>query len=142
MSRGTRFKRSQLQQLGFHQIAPGEWGKDGVQSNDTKPQVAKHQRNERSTAFSEKKDQGPREESVRYRLIVHSYRTRLIDPSNASMKQIEDCLTPPQGRKNYGLGIIPDDSAEYCDQPIFLQTKVPKGQERTEIEVIKYKVKK
>jgi hypothetical protein len=79
--------------------------------------------------------------ALRHRLIIHSYRTRLIDPSNASMKTIEDCLSKPQGKvKQYGIGIFPDDSPKYCDQPLFLQTKVDKGEERTEIEVLQYYV--
>ena len=57
------------------------------------------------------------------------------------MKQIEDCLTSPQGRKKYGLGVIPDDSAEFCDQPLYLQTKVMKGDERTTVEVLQYELK-
>ena len=111
-----------------------------VSSDNSKPSLAEHQHDECGPALAAKKDQRPGAGSVRYRVIVHSYRTRLIDPSNASVKQIEDCLTPPQGRKSYGIGIIPDDSPKYCDQPIFLQTKVGKGEERTEIEVLRYLV--
>lgn len=85
-------------------------------------------------------DQGEGKGRIRFRVVVHSYRTNLIDASNASIKQIEDCLTPAQGRKTYGLGIVPDDSPEYCDQPLFLQTKVKKGHERTIIEVLKYTI--
>ena len=53
-----------------------------------------------------------------------------MDPSNACFKALEDCLTTN--------GVIPDDGPQFCDQPIFLQTLVPKGQERTDIEVLAY----
>lgn len=135
-----RFTESQLIQRGFRKDASGQWRKDNLPPDDPESSPPKHQRDECSSALAAKEDQGPGEERVRYRIVIHSYRTKLIDPSNASVKQIEDCLTPPQGRKSYGLGIIPDDSAEYCDQPLFLQTKVKKGQERTEIEVLRYSV--
>jgi len=139
VSRVNKFTESQLQQLGFNQLPSGAWSKDGVQTDDSKPQAAESKPNECSAALEKEKDQGCREEGLRYRLVVHSYRTQFIDPSNASMKQIEDCLTLPQGRKNYGIGIFPDDSPTYCDQPLFLQTKVKKDQERTDIEVLCYR---
>ena len=139
MSNGNKFTTTQLRELGFHLQPTGEWSKERVQVDDTKPQIAELKRDECSSPLAEEEDKGSRENCVRYRLIVHSYRTRLIDPSNASIKQIEDCLSPPQGRKDYGIGVFPDDSHEYCDQPLFLQTKVKKGEERTEIEVLEYR---
>ena len=141
MSEG-KFTKSQLIELGFHQTDEGIWSKRNIPANDTKPQTAELERDECSSPLAKEKDQGPRKESFRFRLVVHSYRTRLIDASNASIKQIEDCLTPAQGRKTYGIGIFPDDSPEYCDQPLFLQTKVKKGEEKTEIEVYRYEVEK
>lgn len=133
-----RFTESQLLQRGFRKDASGSWSKDHIPAHHSQSSTPEHQPDERCGTLAEEENQGQGEGRVRYRLVVHSYRTRLIDPSNASLKQIEDCLTPPQGRKSYGLGVIPDDSAEYCDQPLFLQTKVKKGQERTEIEVLRY----
>ena len=140
MSNGNKFTTAQLRELGFHLQPSGEWSKDRVQVDDTKPQIAEPERDECSSPLAEEEDQGPRKGSLRFRLIIHSYRTRLIDASNASIKQIEDCLTPAQGRKTYGIGVFPDDSPEYCDQPLFLQTKVKKGEEKTEIEVLQYYV--
>ena len=140
MSNGNKFTESQLKQLGFHQLPSGEWSKDGVQANDTSSPAPEHKPAKSSRSKGQVKDEADGALAVRYRLIVHSYRTRLIDPSNASMKQIEDCLSSPQGRKNYGISVFPDDSPKFCDQPLFLQTKVDKGNERTEIEVLKYYV--
>jgi len=137
-NKNGKFTTSQLQQLGFHLDASGAWCKDDIQTRNSKPPLAVNKRDERRPPLAADEDQASGARRVRYRLIVHSFRTVLIDPSNASMKQIEDSLSSPQGRKSYGLGIIPDDSAEYCDQPLFLQTKVKKGQERTEIEVLEY----
>ena len=134
------FTESKLKQLGFHLQPSGEWSKDRVPADDTKPQVAEHKRHERTQRDRKVETKEDGALALRFRLIVHSYRTRLIDPSNASMKTIEDCLSLPQGRKDYGIGIFPDDSPKYCDQPLFLQTKVKKGEERTEIEVLKYNV--
>jgi hypothetical protein len=140
MSNGNKFTTTQLKQLGFHLQPSGEWSKDRVPADDTKPQTAEHQRHERTECAGEIETKENGALSFRYRLVVHSYRTKLIDPSNASMKTIEDCLSLPMGRKAYGIGIFPDDSAEYCDQPLFLQTKVAKGEEKTEIEVLIYSV--
>ena len=140
MSHGKRFSASKLEQLGFHQTSEGQWSKDSIQDDNPQSQASKSQSDECSSKVAEEKDKGSGEGCLRYRLIVHSYRTHFIDPSNASVKQIEDCLTPTQGRKDYGIGIIPDDSPLYCDQPLFLQTKVKKGFERTEIEMLSYYV--
>jgi hypothetical protein len=137
---GNGFTAAQLKQRGFSPDASGSWSRDSVPAHDSRSSAAEHQRDECGSTLAAEKDQRPGEGGIRYRVIVHSYRTRLIDPSNASIKQIEDCLTPPQGRKAYGIGVIPDDSAQYCDQPLFLQTQVKKGEERTEIEVLKYNV--
>jgi hypothetical protein len=140
VSNGNKFTTTQLKQLGFHLQPSGEWSKDRVQADDTKPQTAEHQRHERAKRDTEIKTKEDGALSFRYRHIIHSHRTKLIDPSNASMKTIEDCLSLPQGRKNYGIGIFPDDSPKHCDQPLFLQTKVAKGEEKTEIEVLRYSV--
>jgi hypothetical protein len=134
------FTTSKLIELGFHLQPSGEWSKDRVPANDPKPPAPKHKLPKQSKRAGKVKAKANREVAFRYRLIVHSYRTRLIDPSNASMKTIEDCLSLPKSPKNYGIGIFPDDSPEYCDQPLFLQTKVKKGHERTEIEVLRYEV--
>lgn len=138
MSNG--FTTSKLIKLGFHLQPTGEWSKDRVQADDTRPQDAKHKRHEQPKRSGKVKEEKDGALSLRHRLIIHSYRTKLIDPSNASMKTIEDCLSLPQGRKSYGIGVFPDDSAKYCDQPLFLQTKVAKGEEKTEIEVLQYYV--
>ena len=140
MSRGTRFTEEQLRERGFNPSANGSWSQGNLFSDDSKPSTSKHQQHECSEPLESQEDQGQGEKSLRYRLIITSYRTQLIDPSNASIKQIEDCLTPPQGKKKYGIGIIPDDSPKFCDQPLFLQYKVKKEEERTEITVLKYKL--
>ena len=54
----------------------------------------------------------------------------LIDNSNPYFKAIEDRLTHH--------AIIPDDSPKYCDQPLYIQTTVMPGEERTEIIVLTY----
>jgi len=136
-----RFTEAQLKELGFNPDAQGElWSKDDLPTNDPEPQAAVDKHDEREAPLAEKEDQGRGEESIRYSLIVHSYRTNAIDFSNFSVKQLEDMLSEPQGRKNYGIGIFPDDSPAYCDQPIHLYTKVKKGDERTEIEVLRYEI--
>ncbi len=60
------------------------------------------------------------------RLIIHSYRVRLVDFANlvGGAKAIPDCLVR--------LGYIKDDSPRWfsCD---YFQTQVPRGDERTEI---------
>jgi hypothetical protein len=140
MSNDNKFTESQLKQLGFHLKPSGEWSKDGVQVNNPKPHATEHKPDEQEDRHRKIKAEENGKVSFRYRLIIHSYRTRLIDPSNASMKTIEDCLSDPSKAKNYGIGIFPDDSAKYCDQPLFLQTKVKKGEEKTEIEVLRYEV--
>jgi len=134
------FTTSQLIKLGFHLQPSGEWSKERVQADDTRPHPHEHKPTKSSKRESKIKAETDGEMAFRYRLVIHSYRTKLIDPSNASMKTIEDCLSLPMGRKDYGIGIFPDDSAEYCDQPLFLQTKVKKGEEKTEIEVLRYSV--
>jgi len=140
MKNGNKFTESQLEKLGFTQDAQGKWSKHHLQSNNSKPQIAELESDERCSILAKEKDQGRGEASIRYRLVIHSFRTQFLDWNNMAIKQIEDCLTLPKGRKTYGIGIIPDDSVEFCDQPILLQTKVKKGEERTEIEVLKYEV--
>ena len=140
MANGNKFTETQLLQLGFHKDAEGQWSKDSIQNDNTKPQKPINKSDERSEPLAEKENKGCSETGFRYRLIIHSYRTHSIDFSNISVKQIEDCLSGSQGRKKYGLGIYPDDSIEFCDQPLVLQTKVKKGEERTEIEVLRYRI--
>lgn len=142
---GVRFTASQLAERGYSaDDARSEWSKDDLSSRDSRSPRAEHQSDE----LDEAKGENPHEEAgtpavhagTRFCLVVTSYRTKLIDPSNASMKQIEDCLTPPQGGKKYGIGIFPDDSAQWCDQPLFLQELVKKGEERTEVMVMQYEL--
>ena len=138
MSNEGKFTEKQLRELGFNPSASGPWCKDDLSSDAPKSSTAHSEQNECGRSLAKEEHQGLREEGLRFRLIIHSYRTTLIDEGNASMKQIEDCLTLPQGRKKYGIGVFPDDSPQFCDQPLFLQTKVKKGLERTEIEVLAY----
>jgi len=134
--------KSQLQKLGFNpDDEGGVWSKNSVPNDNPKPSASEHKPDERGSEVAEEEDKGWGKGSVRYSLIIHSYRTNAIDYSNFSVKQIEDMLSAPQGRKDYGIGVFPDDSPEYCDQPIHLFTKVKKGEEKTEIEVLKYKIK-
>lgn len=134
MSHGNKFTESQLRQLGFHPDAEGCWSKDSIPSHAPRPQIADvepdaNRKLEIKAAKKSRREEGfPR--GVRFILIVHSYRTRLIDPSNACFKALEDCLV-----KN---GVFPDDSPEFCDPPIFLQSMVKEGNEKTEIEVLAY----
>lgn len=136
-----KFTKAQLKELGFNpDDGEGVWSKGSVQADDPKPQAAKHKHNERKATLAEEEDKRSREGGFRYSLIIASYRTHKIDFSNFSVKQIEDMLSEPQGRKDYGIGVFPDDSIDYCDQPIHLQYIVKKGEERTEIRVLKYKI--
>jgi hypothetical protein len=136
------FTEKQLRERGFSPDSSGSWSKDDIPTNHPEPPATVSKRDECQASLAEEESEGPRASSfrdgARYRVIITSYRTTLIDPSNASMKQLEDCLTPPQGTKKYGAGIIPDDSPKYCDQPLYIQHKVKKGLERTEIEVLEY----
>lgn len=137
MSLGTRFTKAQLEQLGFYQTVALIWSKDGAEADTARASAANvepsTQRRPKSKALRNKaQGKGGIQEGVRYRLVIHSFRTRLVDPSNAYFKAIEDSAVEK--------GLIPDDSPEYCDQPLFLQTKVKKNQERTEIELLAYSV--
>lgn len=70
----------------------------------------------------------PREEKVstRFHVRLTSFRSRLIDPDNICPKYAIDCC-------RY-CGWLPDDSAKYMTFEV-KQEKVPKGEERTEIEI-------
>lgn len=136
MSNGTRFTTAQLSERGFSPDDKGSWSKNGVHNNNSKsPDLQlEHSKNVQRKAGDSTQEKGKEDVSrrYRYRLVIHSYRTELLDPSNPCFKALEDCLT--------NHGIIPDDSWEHCDQPIFLQTRVAKGQERTEIEVLRIEI--
>jgi len=133
--------KAQLEKLGFNSDASGEvWSKDDIQADDTKPQAAIPEPDVPGAEVAAQQDEEDGEGGFRYCTIIHSYRTHSIDYSNFSVKTIEDCLSSPSGRKKYGLGVFPDDSPEFCDQPIHLYTKVQEGHEKTEIEVLKYKI--
>ena len=139
---------SQDQQVkrGASCLPDGSGSGGGVSDDDQEPSPPLDQSDECGESLGAKENKGLGKSSLdgcsldlRYRLIVRSYRKSLIDPSNPSIKQIEDCLTEPKGNKAYGLGIIPDDSPEFCDQPLFFQHKTQKGEEeKTEVSIISY----
>lgn len=126
------FSESQLSKSGFVEVSPGVWSKSDLQIDASRSPASNLEQRPRSRDEGKAQNQSQREEAIqrglRFRLVVHSFRTRLIDMSNPYFKAIEDCLTTH--------GVIPDDGPKFCDQPIFLQTRVPKGQERTEVEVL------
>ena len=132
MSHGTKFTESQLKQFGFCEIAPGQWGKDDSENKPARSSALIVESNSRRKTKGSAKKKAARKKGTpdgsRFRLVITSYRTTLIDPSNPYYKAIEDTLT--------NNGIFPDDGPAFCDQPIFIQHKVPKGLERTEIEVL------
>lgn len=68
----------------------------------------------------------PREKDSKMRLLVEfvSYRKRLIDPDNISVKSLLDCLR----RERF----IPDDSAKYIELRV---RQVKSDNERTEIRI-------
>lgn len=136
MGHGTKFTRSQLRERGFVESSTGTWRKDGVSNDDSKVSGAKL---ESVDGTAEKKDAEDEEagergvsKGVRYRLIVRSYRGTLIDPSNLCIKAIEDQMTEH--------GLIPDDGWKDCDQPLFFQYQVPRREERTVVELLRYEV--
>lgn len=135
MSRVNKFTESQLRKFGFHKDPEGKWSKDRLQAKSSRtsaPNVEPSPRRKAEGPSEEKEARkGSLPKGVRFRLIIHSYRTRMMDPSNACFKALEDCLTE--------AGVIPDDGPDFCDQPLFLQTKVKKGQEHTDIEVLCYR---
>lgn len=136
MSNGNHFKTSQLLELGFRQNAQGQWSKDHLKNRDQRPPIAERKpdpgRKAKRKNEAKKIREASHENSYRYRLIIHSFRTRLLDFSNVHLKAIEDTLVTE--------GVIPDDSPKYCDQPLILETEVKKGNEKTVIEVLKYKI--
>lgn len=133
---GNKFSTSQLLESGFRQDAQGRWSKDHLENRDTRPSfaVSKSDSRRKVPRSSQAEEVGKEvdESCYRYRLVIHSYRTRLLDFSNMHSKAIEDTLVK--------AGIIPDDSPKYCDQPLVLETKVKPGEEKTIIEVLKYRV--
>ena len=135
MNQGKHINESQLKQFGYREVAPGVWSKDDSENIPARSSASIVEPDTRRKAKGPAKKKTGRKvshaEGTRYRLVVTSYRTTLIDPSNPYYKAIEDTLT-----KN---GVFPDDSAEFCDQPLFIQYKVAKGLERTDVEVMSYK---
>jgi len=133
---GNRFSESQLIKLGYYQDAQGNWSRVDSQNRAEQPQDGKLEQNAGNGSERQNRPQRKRKSPVchgyRYRLIVTSYRSVLIDPSNACYKAIEDCLVTN--------GYLPDDSPQYCDQPLLIQHKVKKVEERTGIELLRYKV--
>lgn len=74
--------------------------------------------------------QGPDQGGKAYtgvRVTVRSFRTRKCDPDNIVVKGVLDGLV--------AAGVIPDDDAEVVKGLTVEQVKVPKGEERTVIEV-------
>ena len=136
MSNDKRLSKSQLSKLGFIETSPGIWGKADIRNDNPKPPAPELEQRARRGPAKKARNQGQRKAEIprglRYRLVIHSFRVALIDPSNPYLKVIEDCLTTH--------GIIPDDGPQFCDQPIFLQTRVMPGDERTKIEVLAYRV--
>jgi len=134
----NRFSESQLKQRGYYKDASGNWSRRDSENRDKRPPVEKLERDAsdgRKTKSSKQKRRKRKVQSIyRYRIIITSYRVKLIDPSNACYKAIEDCLIVE--------GFLPDDSPDYCDQPLLLQHKVKKGEEKTVVSVLRYKIKK
>jgi len=141
MSRNLQINESQLSISGYRETSPGVWGKDDSENQPGRSPAVNMESDTRGQAKGSAKTKKGREAGDtkrpgcpqhvtgdRYRLIITSYRTRLMDPSNPCFKAIEDTLT--------NNGIWPDDSAEFCDQPIFIQHKTEKGLERTDVEVL------
>ena len=137
MNNGKRKKytEDQLRKLGYYKNADGSWSREDSDCKNKRSQTKELESNAVDGSKAKNKPQSRRKEVIqkgtRYRIVVHSYRTKLIDPSNACFKAIEDCLVTH--------GYIPDDSSEYCDQPLFLQTKVSKGDEKTIIDLYQKK---
>ena len=54
---------------------------------------------------------------------IISYRPRKLDVQNleGGLKQIEDILTRPKGLKNYGWGLLVDDSPKYLHRKQTIQ---------------------
>jgi hypothetical protein len=133
---GNKFTQIQLLELGFRRDASGSWSKDNLNRRDPKSPARKRKQNSRRPSegknAAQERGKASHREGDRYRIIIHTYRTRLIDFSNAYSKAIEDTLTHE--------GLIPDDSPKYCDQPLIIQTIVKLGEERTIIEVLKYNI--
>ncbi len=136
MKNGKRLTAAQLKKLGYNQKSKGEWARNDSENRNegSCPKELEQHVNNGSKRKNSTKKKGKESllHSYRYRLVVHSYRTRLLDPSNACYKALEDCLVT----YNY----IPDDNHKYCDQPIFLQTKVKEGEERTTLELLRYRI--
>lgn len=130
----NEFKPAQLRERGFVEIASGVWRKTGPQDDDPRPPASNVEPSSRREPKRKNAHKSGRKKAlqkgIRYRLVVHSYRTKLIDMSNPYLKALEDCLT--------SYGVIPDDGPEFCDQPIFLETKVMPGDERTKVTVLAY----
>ena len=134
--RSKRFTKSQLDKLRANQTSEENRSQNHPEGRNKKSSTKNVEQDadlflERQIAC-QKNGKISIQKGIRYRLIIHSYRSRLIDASNAYFKAIEDCLVT--------LNVFPDDSPEYCDQPLFLQTKVKKSEEKTVVEVLSYKV--
>lgn len=70
--------------------------------------------------------QGAKKGTERFRVVVESYRSRLLDEDNGCIKPVLDCL-------RY-CGAIPDDSPSHVSSQ-YKQRKVKKGEEKTVITV-------
>lgn len=73
----------------------------------------------------------------RAEVSICQYRHRLLDPDNlyGSCKILLDCMTPPNLRKRYGLGIIASDSAYNLNLSVG-QIRIQKTYpQKTEIEI-------
>jgi len=123
-----KFTTQHLRERGFEQHADGSFHPRGTP--DPSPLAARppRQKLERdlvqgpeSPASAQAGGQG----RGRFQLVVVSYRSRLIDCSNACVKWIEDAIVK--------TGLMPDDGPQYCPAPRFIQAKVRKSEERTEI---------
>ena len=73
------------------------------------------------------KEEGKAGNSIRYAVCIRSFRSRLCDPDNLCPKYFIDCL-------RYA-GSIPDDRPQDITLSIS-QFKVPRHEQRTEIEII------
>ena len=138
-----KFTVDQLEKRGFSECPDtGVWRKIGSGGNNSGPSTPKLESNTRSGSKKKHRSKAGAERTIRYcdkknyryTLVISSHRTRFIDFSNAALKWIEDRLTH--------WGFIPDDSPEYCDQPLVFLHKVKAGNEKTTIRLYRYESEK
>lgn len=125
------FSLDELRRRGFSPDASGAWSKGNPsnQGSNAGPsgglvEPSPKKRAKRKSR-GEGEGKGGGQPSHRFQLVVVSYRTKLIDASNACVKHIEDVIV--------SRGFMPDDSPKYCPAPRFIQIQVPEGEERTEV---------